>query len=262
MGDPSASDNAFQYAARRWEAIITGDQPDINSTLGTLPSDWFRGVFDQPYAGPVDDLVIGYEITDLPGNTIGRAGCLYVINGPTGSPYKRCISGRMSFDRDFFARNTEADAYLIAIHEIGHILGVITTGCESSCRNGESFDYGAGLNSTYCTAATQQYQSIFSTTGSIPLEDVPLSGSKCAHWEEDIFQTSTETEIMTWQFDKDLKQLLTAVTIGSLEDTGAYTGLDYTQADVYTSLGNLRQNSSAWETYAPSRDFDLETCFD
>ena len=66
MGGPSKFDDAFQFAARHWEAIINGEQSNVApaSTFGI--GDWFDGVFDESFAEAIDDIAIGYALDDLP----------------------------------------------------------------------------------------------------------------------------------------------------------------------------------------------------
>ena len=89
FGAPSAYDALFQEAADRWASFISRDLP----AYGALGKDWFLGAFCGEYTGPVDDVVVGYEVGYIDGRygVLGRAGARYI----SGS---RPFSGIMKFD--------------------------------------------------------------------------------------------------------------------------------------------------------------------
>ena len=123
-------EDEFKAAARRWEQIIIGDVQ--NFPRSSAPPDWFRGFFgpDKGYAGPVDDVVIGYGFYPreaFPSNrTLGSAGQSFVryFDGQRRTPPFSTVSGVMRFNIDAIGdRNlTRNDMYGIILHEIGHVL--------------------------------------------------------------------------------------------------------------------------------------------
>ena len=56
-------------------------------------------------------------------------------------------------------------------------------------------------------------------------------GTACSHWEEDIFKTSTSSELMTGWSEAGLYQPVSNVAVASLEDLGIGFVVDYTQSD-------------------------------
>jgi hypothetical protein len=58
-------DVLFQNAARRWERIITGDLPNVNEASDEEFS-WFGTNFERKKNIAIDDILIGYEVRNLP----------------------------------------------------------------------------------------------------------------------------------------------------------------------------------------------------
>mgnify|MGYP006897244951 CR=1 FL=1 len=92
-------ERTFNWAARRWELVIVGDLPGFSA--GRVP-DWFNGAFSRPFAGPVEDLVIGFALKEIDGvgGTLGRAGGTFFRTRNEGGrnvPVST-ISGIMEFD--------------------------------------------------------------------------------------------------------------------------------------------------------------------
>ena len=104
-------------AARRWELIIVGDLRGFPA--GTV-DDWFNGAFSRPFNGPVDDLVIGFSLTDIdgPGGTLGRAGGAFFRTGRDGTPTST-ISGIMEFDIRDMERMDQTEVRSVVLHEMG-----------------------------------------------------------------------------------------------------------------------------------------------
>lgn len=79
-------------------------------------SDWFAGAFSQPYTGPIDDVVIGYEIGTIDGlgGILGQAGPRFATGG-------RTLSGVMLFEAVDFDRYDENEVRAIILHEMGKL---------------------------------------------------------------------------------------------------------------------------------------------
>lgn len=86
-------------------------------------SDWFLGRLSVPYSGPIDDLVIGYEIAEIDGasGTLGSAGPVYTQTGTS-----RALSGTMKFDvvdfDNYVAKGDIDSVRSIILHEMGKIV--------------------------------------------------------------------------------------------------------------------------------------------
>jgi len=222
MGTNTDFDDAFIFARERWEEIIVGDLQDFGPGL---VDDWFGGAFGDAgsFNGAVDDVVIGYALgpIDGPGAVLGSAGARFIRPG-TATP----LSGVMNFDEADFANLPDADAKIIILHEMGHVLGLVGqngSGCGCDSTAVDQFAYP-------CPLAQAEYEKIF--PGQIlSLENNGGGGTMCAHWEEDDFPASTgSSELMTGFFESFLMQPITRVTIGALDDIPAYT-VNYNAAD-------------------------------
>jgi hypothetical protein len=100
-------DEIFASAKARWESVIKCDLLDVAPSN----SDWFDGFLTEGYSGPVDDVVIGYEIVPIDGlnNLLGIAGSPFIRS--TSSP----ISGVMKFDEVDFANMSMSKCYKYVI---------------------------------------------------------------------------------------------------------------------------------------------------
>jgi len=106
MGSNTDFDAAFASAKAKWESIIKCDLQDIASQPSSF--DWFNGQFSEPFNGAVDDIVIGFSLEFIDGesNALGFAGAQF-LRGQTGlSP----ISGIMVFDQDDFAAMSPSES--------------------------------------------------------------------------------------------------------------------------------------------------------
>lgn len=165
--------------------------PDVDA--GQIP-DLFNGLFSEPYSGAVDDLVIGFEITDIdgPGGVLGAAGPIFVRQDDIGRPLAP-VSGVMRFDIADVSQMPIEDFTLVVQHEIGHILGLVgttTTRCNSGCNrfNGEQSGYS-------CPLANAEYDKLEQRVlPKLTLENNGGGGTACGHWEEDAFRSGESSE--------------------------------------------------------------------
>ena len=121
-------DHIFESAARRWEEVVIGDLEYIPSQEEFEDFDWFNGEFGTPYAGEIDDLVIGYAMSPSEFFEEGEG----VLGFAKGTAYRTndfdrytlpvtTIAGVMRFNTDFIAQLglTENDISAIVLHEMG-----------------------------------------------------------------------------------------------------------------------------------------------
>ena len=251
-------DQLFEEAAARWEDVVTGD---LNDATGVAGTDWFNDFFPSRmlpngvYDGDVDDLVIGYAF--LPGSyfasnrTLGSASAREWRPG-TNLP----ISGTMIFNTDssIGTRYTSTDVKALIIHEIGHILGAVSTSrtgrrCAPDCHASNGFN--ATWNGTACPRALEEYANLGLKTQvhgfpllvqNITEPGMRYPGNACGHWHDcslTIWPSIDDCygnwngviarEIMSWSLRPGIESPLSTVTIALLEDFG-YT-VDYSAAD-------------------------------
>lgn len=217
---------ALQKAAERWKKIIVNDLPGFPA--GRI-QDWFAGAFNRPYAGAVDDVVIGYDLSstiDGVGGTLGQAGAIFTRTRRGVSI--STISGQMQFDVADLQRMPDDDFKAVALHEMGHVLGLVSVNraCSSSCNPNNSRQQGI----YECPLARRIYGEW--APGNLFLENRGGIGTACGHWEEDSFRTRASSELMTGFFEANLFQPISRVTVAALDEIGGYE-VDYCGADIW-----------------------------
>lgn len=213
VGNPPASvRNALTAAKARWEGVITRGVPVTNISIpagdcGSNPA----------FSGNVDDILIfaGVANIDGPGNILAQAGPCF-IRLPSGFP----IAGVLIFDSADVAGFSSL-LTPIAIHEIGHSLGI-----------GTIWDFkglllGAGTSNPSFTGvnARREWRTL-GGTGNVPVENTGGPGTRDSHWREATF----DNELMTGFLNNGTNPL-SRVTIGSLRDLGYF--VNYSVADPY-----------------------------
>ena len=242
---------AFEFAAARWSTVIVGDvTPDFPA--GTV-SDWFSGQFSAPFDGAVDDLVIGFAITDIdgPGNVLGGAGPIFTRVDQFGNALAP-ISGAMVFDLADVSQMPIGDFKAVVLHEMGHVLGLVGTTtnlCNFEC-NPDSLEQ-SGYS---CPLANAEYENLV-PGASLKLENRGGVGTACSHWEEDSFAVDGSSELMTGFFEEFLLQPLSLVTVAALDDLGLYE-VDYCGADVWPATADTQQR---FQVFSTSHTMDLDT---
>ncbi len=211
---------AFEAAANRWSAIITGDVQDIFiASLGASSC----GANPAMSNFVVDDVLIFAEVTPIDGvgGILGQAGpCL--IRGTGALP----VVGHMQFDSADLA-NLEANGTLtdVILHEMGHVLGYgtiwSTLGLRSGAGGPDPFFTGASALAQFNLVGGSGY-----VGNKVPLENTGGAGTRDAHWRETVFNS----ELMTG-FISGPGNPLSTVTAGSMGDMG-YT-VSFSQADGY-----------------------------
>lgn len=234
-GGTAAQRTAFRVGEARWQAVLQGEQPDIQVTR----SSGFCGS-TEALDEVVDDLLILVDIVPIDGvgGVLGSAGpCL--IRDPGGLP----IVGRMRFDSADLA-DLEAGGTLddVIVHEMGHVLGVGSLwtlfglvgdpASQDSTAASDPHFTGPGARAAFDQVGGAAY-----TGHRVPIEDTGGPGTRLVHWRETVF----ENELMTGFIDAGSNPL-SLVTIASLEDMG-YT-VDRTVAEAYQLRLSVSRASS------------------
>ena len=212
QGTPSPSQFlAFAQAEVRWEAVISGDLPDVqvNTGGGTC------GTGSPALSEGVDDLLILANLSpiDGPGAVLGAAGPCF-IRVPGSLP----IVGQMRFDTDDLELLESNDLLSVVIlHEMGHVLGIGTLWSQLNLLTDASLSGGTDPHFTGPLAI-----SAFDNIGGadypgqkVPVEDTGGQGTADSHWRESVF----DTELMTG-FVGPGANPLSAVTVQALDDAG------------------------------------------
>ena len=213
-GFTAAEEATIRRAADRWMEAVTGDLPDVPVVDGTL----LRRCWDEPsglrWVGVIDDVRIRMRIaSDLGGAAANASRC--GEREESGLPFL----GRNNFQL-WYLRNYGPDQlYELAMHEIGHVLGIGYW----PLRDVDTDPHFAGplAVAAFDAAGGEGYAG-----GKVPVEDVRRrfgGGVRLKHWRMsvipgDVMSTSNGG--------------LTAITLGALADMGYE--VDLGKADPYT----------------------------
>ncbi len=223
-GFTAEEEATVRRAADRWMEAVTGDLPDVPirgplqgycRNRSDVPQPWPRAV------GVIDDVLIHMSLGDL-----GR-----YLGGVNVSCGRRDESGMVFLSRNVFhhwyIRNRSGYLYEVALHEIGHTLGIglwtKDLGPESwwldLYRDKYTDPYFAGTRAVaaFNAAGGEGYAG-----GKVPLEDT-LPG-RYIHWRTSVIPD----DIMA----PGGGSLLTAITLGALADLGHE--VDMSKAEPYT----------------------------
>lgn len=188
----------FKTAAARWQKIIIGDLPNVQTSPGVI----------------VDDILITIQVVYIDG-----AGGTIVSAGPTmfrdqslgGLP----VTGSLIFDlADVVAMEGEGTFLNTVTHEMGHVFGIGNLWSSFGLIQGEF-----GPRPTYVGpngVAGYNKVSGFAPVSAIPIEVDGGVGVAYQHWDEDLMQN----ELMTGFYGPTQVEPISAVTVGSLADLG------------------------------------------
>ena len=254
MGSNQLYDDAFEKAKARWESVIVNDLEDFK-TEDEGVDDLFDGFFSTPYKEDVDDVVIGYSVSEIDGasNILGFAGPTYARGNIPAGDVRSAIAGIMVFDEVDFSNMSQEDREVVVLHEMGHVLGIGTFWrfkCGEDCRDFSDYDYT-------CTKAQEEYDKLGFVTD-LKLENDGGGGTRCGHWDESSFFNADYSELMTGFFEANKYQPLSAVTAGALEDFGGYV-VNYDATDLFpTSLEGDFELVSGLKPLKSSTTFTLQ----
>jgi hypothetical protein len=216
VGNPPTSvRNALNAAKTKWQGAIT--QGLANLTNVTIPANSCGS--NPAFTGNIDDLLIfgGVANIDGPGNILAQAGPCFVRNS-NNLP----VVGVLIFDSaDVSTFGSQLTP--IAIHEIGHTLGIGTIWSLKGLLT------GANTNNPRFTGANARREwRTLGGTGSVPVENTGGPGTRNGHWRESVF----DKELMTGYLDTGTNPL-SRMSIASLKDLG-YPAVNLGAADPYT----------------------------
>ena len=216
--------NIILQAARQWESVIDKDMPDmIFQTITqqgnvTVTINHTLRFYEHIFRDKIDDMVIFVKTEAIPGSVLGK-GASFSFTRP---PFKRDIPfiGEITLSHELLRNYEDADLYLVALHEMGHVLGIGIPIFENQCASDPfSGPYFPGEKSI---EAFNQAGGTDYPYGKVPVEP------DLSHWRENILGD----ELMTPSIYFDRKQPLSLITIQALADLGY--PVNVTQAEPYT----------------------------
>ncbi len=180
----------MKAAAHRWEQVIVEDVP--NAVLN---------------GQVIDDIVItvSSQLIDGPGTVLGQGGPS-AVREDTEIP----ALSALQFDAaDVFGMEEDESLYEVALHEIGHALGLFFIRSDDFIEedmDGNPIFTGANALAAYCEIFGLDPE----MTEGVPMDDIG------AHWNEDVFGD----ELMTPEIAPGDLAPISAVTAGALIDYG------------------------------------------
>ena len=208
---------AVRRAAARWMEVVVGDLPAV-------PVDTQLCYNFTRMVGTLDDIVITASISDAgPINSLGQAArCMSRESGLT-------LTGSIWLNRHYFdpARSMgQLSVYEVAVHEMGHILGIGSHRWNEILREetrGEPLDThfpGPLAVEAFNEAGGRAY-----TGGKVPVDNVSFAPN--SHWRQNMLHD----ELMSVSGGG----ALSAITVQALADLGYE--VDVSRADPYTLPG-------------------------
>ncbi len=230
VGNPSSSvRGVLNDAAARWQQVITSGLADVSGTINA-------GDCGNPntFSGTIDDVVIFAGVTDIdgPGGVLAQAGVCYTRTSG-GLP----VAGLLQFDTADVGSFATADLRNIALHEMGHELGIGTIWRAKGVLRGST-----GSNPTFTGANANSAWVASGGTGRVPVENTGGSGTRNGHWRDSVLRN----EILTGYYSAGFNPL-SRITVGSLQDVGY--AVNYSAADPFnlSSLSTTSVESRAFE---------------
>ena len=225
--EPGPQNQAVRRAVARWQQVISADIPNIR----------FRGQDTECFGrrlrlyADVDDLVIFAVVADIDGesNVLARAGPCLIRSGN-----RLPLFGEIEFDASDVNRWSDENLFLVAVHEMGHVLGIgsVLWSYFGLLQN-PSLPDNAGADTHFTgplavAAFDEAANHRYAGGARVPVENQAEPGSSDSHWRNSVFGP----ELMNPYFHPDQSNPLSAVSIQSLADLGYQ--VDLSQADSYT----------------------------
>ena len=243
VGPESPYDGVIERAAARWEQLIPYGLPDafIREEVSCDGGGGEVGVVEQL----VDDLVIYVAIRNIDGDRgiVGSAAPCYAREEGI-TPFV----GAMAFDAADVGWMAEEEWLEdVALHEIGHVLGIGTVWSDHGLLQNPSLPDNLGADThfsgTRAVAAFNEAGGSTYTGGKVPVENRYGSGSGDSHWREAILGN----ELMTSRIGGSVNPL-SRITVESLADLGyrvSFDGADRFELDL--EMAGARQEGPTIE---------------
>ena len=222
-GVPDSIQTHVDSAVVWWERVLTGNVEAGFVPAGTFAASDCAGFGEAVNGTTIDDVIVlvNIESIDGPGGILGQAGPCAVRNEPWIPGF-----GILTLDQDDLAPLTGTETLTeLIFHEIGHVLGygtVLWGNDFHALRRHAGTDSAAFAGA----AAVGEYQDL-GGSGNVPLENDGGSGTRDAHWEEDVFNR----EVMTGFAEQvGTDQPLSRVTVASMEDIGYQADRDQAES--------------------------------
>ncbi len=214
--------DALNKAVIKWRSVIVGDLPDMSFAANPIPAASCGGQHDE-IVDTIDDLRILVFVRNIDGigGTVAQAGpCV------TRDPGLLPVLGAMTFDAQDID-NLDNGGVLddVALHEMGHILGIGTLWDTLGFLANPSLPGSAGADTHFtgplAIAAFDSIGGVGFPESKVPVENTRGGpGTRDSHWRE---ETMTN-ENMTGFIDPGTNPL-SAVTVQSLADLGYLVNL-------------------------------------
>ncbi len=215
---------AFQAAANRVMAIITGDVPDVPLTAFDISGCDITGV--GPLTEIVDDIIIYATVKEIDG--VGK------VLGSSGPCFTRTAGGLsligvMNFDvADFQTLKNDGRLNDVVLHEMLHTIGFGTLWLSKGQISGAGTAAPAFVGAQ-AVAGCLAAGGATVCPGTVPLETTGGPGTRDVHWRETTFRTELMTGFIS---APGTVNPVSRMSIASLFDLG-YT-VNTSVADAYT----------------------------
>ncbi|WP_102128234.1 leishmanolysin-related zinc metalloendopeptidase [Deinococcus planocerae] len=214
-GSDASVVSAMQAAASRWQGVITQGLPSVTANI---PANACGS--NAAFSGTIDDILVftGNKSIDGPGGVLAQSGPCSIRSSSGLTTYSTLV-----FDTADLGQFSSQLAD-IAVHELGHSLGI------GSLWRTFGLVSGVGTTNPVYSGANgvREYRAFGGTLSTVPVENQGGSGTAGAHWRE----TTFNNELMTGYLNSGVKNPLSRLSIGSLQDMGY--AVNYAAADSYS----------------------------
>ena len=224
----------IRRAADRWMEAVTGDLPDV--PVQGLFGEYCHASWGPRLVGVVDDVLIRMVL--LPSGNFGGFAEICGEREASGLDFV-AVNGF----HQWYIRNREGYLYEVALHEIGHVLGIGSFGTLESIPDWETDPHFPGplAVAAFDAAGGAEYSG-----GKVPLQG-PEGPGAYVHWRasvipDDIMVPGRGTRI-------------TAITLQALADLGHE--VDVSKADTYTLPVHAQGDVGGSGAWAEGADAEL-----